>query len=97
MFPKHEPTKPAASNGTKKQPKPTKTERGVSTLDLNDLAAPLERIADALKSHAHNAASGENGLQVFTAPNGYPVRVELECADVAAALNRIAAALEGKA
>lgn len=99
MFPKHEPTKPAARNGSKKQPKPTATqaERTVPTLDLSDLAVPLERIAHSLKSYNYNATAGDNCLQVFSSPNGHPLRVVLECADVAAALNRIAAALEGKA
>lgn len=98
MFPKHETTKPAARNGSKKQPTPpvdvAPYEPGI---DLEGIAEPLERIANSLKSYNLNATAGDNALQVFSDKHGQPVRVVLDCPDVAAALNRIAAALEGKA
>jgi hypothetical protein len=55
------------------------------------LAAPLDRIAEALVRYANNAASGENSLSVFTgpAPHYRPMRLVLE----GEAVDRIAGAL----
>ncbi len=68
-------------------------------LDLSELAEPLEGIVRILGSYVHNATLGENGLNLFTGRNSYPVRLVLEGEAVdriADALSRMADALQGR-
>ena len=65
-------------------------------LDLSELAEPLEGIVRILGSYVHNATLRENGLNLFTGRNSYPVRLVLEGEAVdriADALSRMADAL----